>query len=56
MKNKFIKQFEFEYWANELILNSLKNLKEKDGRAMLLFSHILSSHCMWYIISGKNIG
>jgi uncharacterized damage-inducible protein DinB len=47
MKNKFIKQFEFEYWANELILNSLKKLKEKDDRAMLLFSHILSSHCMW---------
>ena len=47
MKNKFIKQFEFEYWANTLILNSLKNLKEKDDRAMLLFSHLLSSHCMW---------
>jgi uncharacterized damage-inducible protein DinB len=47
MKNKFIKQFEFELWANELILNSLKNLKEKDDRAMLLFSHYLSSHCMW---------
>jgi uncharacterized damage-inducible protein DinB len=47
MKNKFIKQFEFEYWANELILNSLKKLKEKDDRAMLLFSHSLSSHSMW---------
>ena len=47
MKNKFIKQFEFEYWANTLILNALKKLREKDDRAMLLFSHQLSSHCMW---------
>ncbi len=47
MKNKFIKQFEFEKWSNTLILKSLSNLKEKDDRAMLLFSHLLSSHCMW---------
>ena len=47
MKNKFIKQFEFELWANTLILNALRKLKEKDDRAMLLFSHFLSSHCMW---------
>jgi uncharacterized damage-inducible protein DinB len=47
MKNKFIKQFEFEKWSNTLILNSLKKLKEKDDRALLLFSHLISSHCMW---------
>jgi uncharacterized damage-inducible protein DinB len=47
MKNKFIKQFEFEYWSNGTILKALRNLKEKDDRAMLLFSHLLSSHCMW---------
>jgi uncharacterized damage-inducible protein DinB len=47
MKNKFIKQFEFEKWSNTLILKSLRSLKEKDDRAMLLFSHLLSSHCMW---------
>jgi uncharacterized damage-inducible protein DinB len=45
--NKFIKQFEFEFWSNNLILNSLKALKEKDERAVLLFSHLLSSHRMW---------
>jgi hypothetical protein len=27
--NKFIKQFEFEFWSNTMILNSLKTLKEK---------------------------
>lgn len=47
MKNKFIKQFEFEYWSNGTILKAIRNLKEKDDRALLLFSHLLSSHCMW---------
>jgi uncharacterized damage-inducible protein DinB len=47
INNKLIKQFEFEKWSNTLILNSLKTLKEKDDRATLLFSHLLSSHSMW---------
>jgi uncharacterized damage-inducible protein DinB len=45
--NKFIKQFEFEFWSNTMILNSLKKLKENDERAIILFSHLLSSHRMW---------
>lgn len=47
MLNTFIKQFEFEYWSNGTVLKALRSLKEKDDRAMLLFSHLLSSHCMW---------
>lgn len=47
MKNKFLKQFEFEYWSNGTILKALRSLKEKDERALFLFSHLLSSHCMW---------
>jgi uncharacterized damage-inducible protein DinB len=47
MKNKFPKQFEFEYWSNGTILKALRSLKEKDERALFLFSHLLSSHCMW---------
>lgn len=47
MQNKFIKQFEFEYWSTGTVLKALRSLKEKDDRAMLLFSHLLSSHCMW---------
>ncbi len=46
-KNKFIKQFEFEFWSNMLILQALKKLEQPDDRAILLFSHLLSSHCMW---------
>lgn len=30
-----------------MILNSLKTLKQNDDRAILLFSHLLSSHRMW---------
>jgi uncharacterized damage-inducible protein DinB len=46
-KNKFIKQFEFEYWSNSMIINALRTLKQPDTRAMVLFSHLLSSHSMW---------
>jgi uncharacterized damage-inducible protein DinB len=47
MIHKLIKHFEFEHWSNTMILNSLKTLKEKDERAVTLFSHLLSSHSMW---------
>ncbi len=47
MAMNYIKQFEFEFWSNTMILNALKSLKEKDDRAMTLFSHLLSSPCMW---------
>ena len=46
--NKLIKQFEFEYWSNTTILNALKTLTQPDERALLLFSHLLSSHRMWW--------
>jgi uncharacterized damage-inducible protein DinB len=47
MTHKLIKHFEFEQWSNSMIIASLKALKEKDERAITLFSHLLSSHCMW---------
>lgn len=47
MQHKLIKHFEFEHWSNTMILHSLKTLTEKEDRATLLFSHLLSSHCMW---------
>ncbi|NJN34104.1 MAG: hypothetical protein HC817_07510 [Saprospiraceae bacterium] len=45
--NSYIKQFEFEYWSNNLIIEALRELNQPDERAMLLFSHLLSSHSMW---------
>ncbi len=47
MIHKIVKHFEFEHWSNTMILNSLKLLKQTDERAITLFSHLLSSHCMW---------
>jgi uncharacterized damage-inducible protein DinB len=46
-QNSFIKQFEFENWSNTQILNALQNLHQPDDRALLLFSHLLSSARMW---------
>lgn len=42
-----IKQFNFELWSNSLVLQSLRSMKSTDERALLLFSHLLSSHSMW---------
>lgn len=47
MISNFIKQFEFEYWSNDTILKALRSVKVKDNKALILFSHLLSSHCMW---------
>jgi uncharacterized damage-inducible protein DinB len=47
MNHKLTKHFEFEQWSNTMILDSLKILREKDDRAITLFSHLLSSHSMW---------
>lgn len=43
----YLKQFEFEYWSNHLILESIKAMPARDERILLLFSHLLSSHSMW---------
>lgn len=43
----YIKQFEFEHWSNTQILDTLKKIEQPNERALQLFSHLLSSHCMW---------
>jgi uncharacterized damage-inducible protein DinB len=45
--NKLIKLFEFEHWSNSMILESLHKILEPHPRALVLFSHLLSSHSMW---------
>ncbi len=47
MKINLIKHFEYELWANKMIVASFKKIAENDDRALLLFSHILSAHSMW---------
>jgi uncharacterized damage-inducible protein DinB len=47
MKAYFLKQIAYERWANEQILTALSQLYVPDDRALLLFSHLLSSSSMW---------
>src|SRR5687767_11535701 len=47
MKNTLLKHFEYELWANKMILESLRKINDNDERSLLLFSHLLSGHSMW---------
>ena len=47
MKEILIKQINFEYWANTELIASMKKANPLDERALLLFSHLLSSGNMW---------
>ena len=47
MKKALIKQFEYELWANKMILEALRKINDNDERSLLLFSHLLSGHSMW---------
>jgi uncharacterized damage-inducible protein DinB len=47
MKNLLIKQLQFEYWACLELVKSMKIAQPLDDRALLLFSHILSSAKIW---------
>lgn len=42
-----LKQFDYELWANKMILDALRKINDTDERSLLLFSHILSAHSMW---------
>jgi uncharacterized damage-inducible protein DinB len=47
MKPFFLKQFEYEAWANQMILEALQKTDKPEERSLFLFSHLLSSHSMW---------
>jgi len=46
MKN-YIRQFEYELWANELTINSIKTAMNPEERAYNLIGHIVASHSIW---------
>ncbi len=48
MKELLIKQINFEQWANSTLLSAMKTASPLDERALLLFSHLLSSASMWH--------
>lgn len=47
MKELLIKQINYEHWANSGLLETIKSASPLDDRALLLFSHLLSSGNMW---------
>jgi uncharacterized damage-inducible protein DinB len=47
MITHFIKQIEFELWANQKIAEAIESATEPDERTYFLFSHILSAHSIW---------
>lgn len=56
MRDHFIKLIDSEIWANKLLSETIEKSGEKDERALLLFSHLLSSYSMWMSrITGKEI-
>lgn len=47
MKNTYKKQFDFEFWANKLTIESIKESNQPDKRLFELISHIVASHSIW---------
>lgn len=47
MKELLLRQIHFEYLANKKLLASMQKAQPLDERALLLFSHLLSSSSMW---------
>lgn len=57
MIKHFQKLYEFDYWANNRVIETLANNSLKDTRIDLLFSHILNSQQIWYSrIKGGSMG
>lgn len=56
MKQHFLKLIDAEIWANKLLAQTIEKSGEKDERALLLFSHLLSSYDMWLSrVKGREI-
>ena len=47
MKNTYQKQFDYEFWANELTIKSIKESNQPDERIFKLISHVVASHSIW---------
>ena len=47
MKKSYQKQFDYELWANELTIKSIKESNQPDERVFKLMSHIVNSHSIW---------
>ena len=47
MKNYFLNLFVYNEWANNRIINTIKNLHEPPYKTELLMSHIISTQDLW---------
>ena len=47
MNNSYLKSFDYELWANQLTIDSIKQATEPDERAFKLISHIVASSSIW---------
>lgn len=47
MKNTYQKQFDYELWANQLAIKSIKESNQPDERVFKLISHVVASHSIW---------
>ena len=47
MTNNYLKQFDFESWANKLTLKTMQEAAPYDERTWQLLSHMLNTHSIW---------
>jgi uncharacterized damage-inducible protein DinB len=48
MKDYFIKLFEYNHWANQLVLNVLKDNQVQDEYCLKMFSHVINAQFIWH--------
>lgn len=44
----FLRQFQFEHWANEKIIKAIANAKTISDDTLALLHHIFAAHLEWY--------
>lgn len=47
MKDHFLHLFEYNDWANKLVLNAISDSRISDQRIFLLFSHTIIAQILW---------
>ena len=47
MKSHFLNLFQYDAWANDLVLQSIKEKSIQNQKIELLFSHLLTAQKIW---------
>lgn len=47
MKKHYLKQFDYELWANQLTIDSIKKSMEPEEKSFKLMSHVVAAHSIW---------